>query len=109
MTSPLADPQQIQGNILRPFGGRHQAFVALSFRNGRTAARRWLAAVASRVTGTDDVPPRGAALVRKQDAKTPGLGWQCFGGTGHVVVGAHRDQHGTGDAAHVRLGHRLAR
>jgi hypothetical protein len=32
------------------------------------------------------VPPRGAALVREQDAKTPGLGWQCFGGTG--VVGA---------------------
>ncbi|HWO69042.1 MAG TPA: hypothetical protein VNO31_54330 [Umezawaea sp.] len=32
------------------------------------------------------VPPSGAALVREQDAKTPGLGWQCFGGTG--VVGA---------------------
>jgi len=28
------------------------------------------------------VPPRGAAAVREQDAKTPGLGWQCFGGTG---------------------------
>jgi hypothetical protein len=28
------------------------------------------------------VPPDRAALVRKQDAKTPGLGWQCFGGTG---------------------------
>jgi len=28
------------------------------------------------------VPPGGAAAVRAQDAKTPGLGWQCFGGTG---------------------------
>jgi hypothetical protein len=28
------------------------------------------------------VPPVGAAVVRKQDAKTRGLGWQCFGGTG---------------------------
>ncbi|RSM45010.1 monooxygenase [Actinoplanes sp. ATCC 53533] len=28
------------------------------------------------------VPPDRAALVRKQDAKTPGPGWQCFGGTG---------------------------
>ena len=32
------------------------------------------------------VPPGGADLVRAQDAKVPGLGWQCFGGTG--VVGA---------------------
>lgn len=28
------------------------------------------------------VPPRGAAAVHEQDAKTPGVGWQCFGGTG---------------------------
>ncbi|MDX3523632.1 hypothetical protein [Streptomyces scabiei] len=28
------------------------------------------------------VPPGGAAAVREHDAKTPGLGWQCFGGTG---------------------------
>ncbi|NGO10321.1 hypothetical protein G5C60_22695 [Streptomyces sp. HC44] len=28
------------------------------------------------------VPPGGAAAVREQDAKTPGLGRQCFGGTG---------------------------
>ncbi|MFF3847739.1 hypothetical protein [Streptomyces sp. NPDC002328] len=28
------------------------------------------------------VPPVGAAVVRTQDAKTRGLGWQCFGGTG---------------------------
>jgi hypothetical protein len=32
------------------------------------------------------VPPSGAAALREQDAKTPGLGWQCFGGTG--VAGA---------------------
>jgi hypothetical protein len=53
--SPLADPQQIQGNILRPFGGQCQAFLFLSFRNDRAAARRWLAAAAGRVAGTDDV------------------------------------------------------
>ena len=28
------------------------------------------------------MPPRGAAAVREQDAKTSGPGWQCFGGTG---------------------------
>ncbi|MDR7381772.1 hypothetical protein [Promicromonospora iranensis] len=28
------------------------------------------------------VPPGAAAAVREQDAKTPGPGWQCFGGTG---------------------------
>ncbi|MFI6070051.1 monooxygenase [Actinoplanes sp. NPDC051343] len=42
------------------------------------------------------VPPGGAAAVRKQDAKTPGLGWQCFGGTG--VQGAEVEE---GDAAWV--------
>ncbi|GID29264.1 Dyp-type peroxidase [Paractinoplanes brasiliensis] len=57
--SPLADVQQIQGNILRPFGGTHQAFVALSFRNDRPGARRWLTGAAGRVAGTLDVPPRG--------------------------------------------------
>jgi hypothetical protein len=36
------------------------------------------------------VPPERAALVRKQDAKTPGLGWQCFGGTG--VPGAEVEE-----------------
>src|SRR5687767_9616566 len=40
------------------------------------------------------VPPGGAAAVREQDAKTPGLGWQCFGGTG--VAGAEVEE---GDAA----------
>ncbi|WP_127502453.1 Dyp-type peroxidase [Actinoplanes solisilvae] len=58
-TSPLDDPQQIQGNILRPFGGRHQAFLALSFSNDRAGARRWLTGAADRVAGTDDVPPKG--------------------------------------------------
>jgi hypothetical protein len=28
----------------------------------------------------------GAAVVREQDAKTRGLGWQCFGGTGAAGV-----------------------
>ncbi|MEU8608544.1 hypothetical protein AB0C29_11150 [Actinoplanes sp. NPDC048791] len=28
------------------------------------------------------VQPDKAALVREQDVKTPGPGWQCFGGTG---------------------------
>ncbi|MEU7742890.1 monooxygenase [Nonomuraea sp. NPDC049158] len=42
------------------------------------------------------VPPGGAAAVRDQDAKTPGLGWQCFGGTG--VKGAEVEE---GEAAWV--------
>ena len=42
------------------------------------------------------VPPGGAAAVRAQDAKTPGLGWQCFGGTG--VDGAEVEK---GEAAWV--------
>jgi len=42
------------------------------------------------------VPPGGAAAVREQDAKAPGLGWQCFGGTG--VKGAEVEE---GDAAWV--------
>jgi hypothetical protein len=42
------------------------------------------------------VPPGGAAAVREQDAKTPGSGWQCFGGTG--VHGAEVEE---GDAAWV--------
>ena len=56
--SPLARPEQIQGNILRPFGGGHQAFLALSFANDQPGARRWLAGIATRVTSTNDVPPR---------------------------------------------------
>ncbi|MGW5740622.1 monooxygenase [Amycolatopsis sp. NPDC003861] len=36
------------------------------------------------------VPPGGAAAVRAQDAKTPGPGWQCFGGTG--VAGAEVEE-----------------
>ncbi|WP_037704528.1 hypothetical protein [Streptomyces scabiei] len=40
------------------------------------------------------VPPGGAAAVREQDAKTPGLGWLCFGGTG--VAGVEVE---AGDAA----------
>ncbi|MFF5009991.1 hypothetical protein ACFY3G_45140 [Streptomyces phaeochromogenes] len=47
------------------------------------------------------VPPGGAAAVREQAAKTPGLGWQYFGGTG--VAGAEVEE---GDAAWDALGHR---
>ena len=42
------------------------------------------------------VPPGGAAAVRGHDAKIPGLGWQCFSGTG--VAGAEVE---AGDAAWV--------
>ncbi|WP_250030763.1 Dyp-type peroxidase [Paractinoplanes maris] len=58
--SPLARPEQIQGNILRPFGGKYQAFLVLSFGNDQAGARRWLAGIAGRVTGTAGVPPRAA-------------------------------------------------
>ncbi|GIE95334.1 Dyp-type peroxidase [Paractinoplanes rishiriensis] len=54
-SSPLADPQQIQGNILRPFGGECQAFLFLSFASDRRAARRWLGRLAGRISGTGDV------------------------------------------------------
>jgi Dyp-type peroxidase family len=53
--SPLTRPQDIQGNVLLPFGGRYQAFLALSFSSDRSGARRWLSAAAGRVAGTDDV------------------------------------------------------
>lgn len=33
------------------------------------------------------VPPGGAAVVREQDAKTRGLGWQRYGGTGAAGPG----------------------
>ncbi|GAA3939164.1 hypothetical protein [Actinoplanes auranticolor] len=36
------------------------------------------------------VPPGGAAAVREQDAKTPGLGWRCSGETG--VAGAEVEE-----------------
>ncbi len=64
--TPLADPQQIQGNILRPFRGRHQAFLFLSFRSNRAGARSWLGAVADRVAGTEDV--RAARQLAGPDA-----------------------------------------
>ncbi|MFC7534236.1 Dyp-type peroxidase [Actinoplanes sp. GCM10030250] len=61
VASPLADLGQIQGNILRAFREEHQAFLPISFRSRRAGARTWLAAVAGRVAGTDDVTPsRGA-------------------------------------------------
>lgn len=61
MASPLSDSSQIQGNILRPFRGDHQAFLFLSFRSDRGRARAWLAAAAHRATGTDDVPQTRSA------------------------------------------------
>ncbi|AEV83523.1 Dyp-type peroxidase family protein [Actinoplanes sp. SE50] len=56
MASPLSDSSQIQGNILRPFRGDHQAFVFLSFRSDRPGARAWLTGAAGRTTGNDEVP-----------------------------------------------------
>ncbi|MET0419028.1 MAG: Dyp-type peroxidase [Actinoplanes sp.] len=47
--------EQIQGNILQPFDGHHQAFLFLSFGNKRTEARAWLGASAGRVDCTADV------------------------------------------------------
>jgi Dyp-type peroxidase family len=49
---PLARSRQIQGNVLAPFRCDHQAFVFLSFRQRRAAARRWLRDVAERVSTT---------------------------------------------------------
>ncbi|MBL7255458.1 Dyp-type peroxidase [Paractinoplanes lichenicola] len=83
MPSQLVDAQQIQGNILRPFGGAHQAFVALSFRNNRPAARRWLTAAAARATGTDQVPGRG------QDRLEPGRSLLNVGLTATGLVLLH--------------------
>ncbi|MEV4343002.1 Dyp-type peroxidase [Actinoplanes sp. NPDC049596] len=51
----LADAPKIQGNILLPFGGQFQAFVALSFRSRRAGARTWLGSAVDRVAGTDEV------------------------------------------------------
>jgi len=45
------------------------------------------------------VPPGGAAAVREQDAKTPGLGRQCFGRTG--VAGAEGRRGGRGVGGHL--------
>jgi Dyp-type peroxidase family len=81
--SPLDAPQQIQGNILRPFGGRHQAFLFLSFSNDRAGARGWLAGAADRVAGTTDVPPRGP------DRFTPGQSLLNVGLTANGVVLLH--------------------
>ena len=53
--SPVADGRQIQGNILQPFDGDHQAFLFLSFRNTRADARAWLGATVGRTDCTADV------------------------------------------------------
>ncbi|GAA5118365.1 hypothetical protein GCM10023339_30810 [Alloalcanivorax gelatiniphagus] len=46
------------------------------------------------------LPPSAAAAVREHDAKTPGLGWQCFGGTGVEGADVEYDEGGDegGDA-----------
>jgi hypothetical protein len=54
------------------------------------------------------VQPDDAAAVREHDAKTPGLGWQCFGGTG--VAGADvedDDEESTDPAALPSVASRL--
>ena len=40
------------------------------------------------------VPPDRASRVRKQDAKVPGPGWQCFGGTGVPGADVEDDEPG---------------
>ena len=55
------DTHQIQGNILQPFDGHHQAFLFLSFGNKRAGARAWLGAAAGRVDCTADVVAARAA------------------------------------------------
>jgi len=86
--SPLPDPHQIQGNVLRPFGGRHQAFVAVSFRNNRDGARRWLAGVTDRVAGTGDVPPKGPSRF------TPGQWLLTVGLTANGLIVLHPETAG---------------
>ena len=45
------------------------------------------------------VPPGDAAAVRKHDANTPGLGWQCFGGTGVAGADVEDDDEGADPGA----------
>ncbi|WP_205304945.1 hypothetical protein [Nocardioides sp. 616] len=45
------------------------------------------------------VPPGDAAAVREQDARTPGLGWQCFGGTGVKGADVEDDDEGADPGA----------
>ncbi|BBH69204.1 peroxidase [Actinoplanes sp. OR16] len=39
----------VQGNVLRPFEGSHQAFLVLTFGSRRAGARTWLSGVADRI------------------------------------------------------------
>jgi Dyp-type peroxidase family len=82
--SPLADPQQIQGNILRPFGGEHQAYLFLSFRHRRDEAREWLGAAAGRVDGTEQV-----AAGRAEGGIAPGRVFMGLGLTASGLVVLH--------------------
>ncbi|MBC2931955.1 monooxygenase [Nocardioides sp. zg-1228] len=45
------------------------------------------------------VPPRDADAVREQDARTPGLGWRCFGGTGVEGADVEDDDEGADPGA----------
>ncbi len=47
------------------------------------------------------VAPGDADAAREQDAKTPGLGWQCFGGTGVEGADVEDDDEGESGAAWV--------
>jgi Dyp-type peroxidase family len=89
--SPLARPEQIQGNILRPFGGERQAFLALSFANNQEGARRWLAGVAARVAGTTDVPAR---VPRGETRLAPGRTLLNVGLTASGLVVLHPETAG---------------
>lgn len=73
--SPLADVEQIQGNILLPFRGSHQAFLFLSFASDRAGARRWLGDAAGRVSGTQatDAAREGSGLAPEQTLLNIGL------------------------------------
>jgi Dyp-type peroxidase family len=86
---PLADPQQIQGNILRPFAGRYQAFLFLTFRSNRPGARAWLGALAGRVSGTGDVE-----AVRKSADRDPAAALVNVGLTATGLVLLHPEAAG---------------
>jgi Dyp-type peroxidase family len=84
LDSTLADPRQIQGNILQPFDGDHQAFLFLSFRNKRTETRAWLGATAARIDCTADV-----VAARADSRIAPGKSLMSVGLTASGLVKLH--------------------
>ncbi|GAA2875638.1 peroxidase [Actinoplanes cyaneus] len=70
----LDDESEIQGNILRAFGGQHHAYLFVSFGNNRAQARTWLTTAAGRVDTTADV-----AAARTSGAAMMGLGLTATG------------------------------